>query len=333
MSPADYKKSLGMKYKTGFRQNKNSQWTACTVLRILSNPVYTGCLVQGKRYRPNYKVKKAMQRSEDDWNITENAHEAIIRKTEFDTVQRLLLVDSRVSGKRDTVYLLSGMLFCGDCHQLMTRRYVGYKDKKYVYYNCSSHRRNKAVCSMHSIKEELIKDVLLEIINRHISSVIEIEKMLKVIEQLPEQEREAQLIDTQIQKLKIEYERNSNYKRLTFEKFADGIIDETMYQEYSEIYSRKCRDILSAIEKHQADLEKIVSGKSSDNEWIHFFKQYKKINALDRVLLVMLIDRIEVFEDNRFKVVFKYQDQYNVAKNYVSEILNKEDEHGENKPS
>lgn len=47
----------------------------------------------------------------------------------------------------------------------------------------------------------------------------------------------------------------------------------------------------------------------------------------------MLIDRIEVFEDNRFKVVFKYQDQYNVAKNYVSEMLNKEDEHGENKPS
>ena len=54
---------------------------------------------------------------------------------------------------------------------------------------------------MHSIKEDCIINALLEIINQHISSVLEIEKMLKIIEQLPEQDREAQLIDRQIQKL------------------------------------------------------------------------------------------------------------------------------------
>lgn len=325
LCPADYKRSIGMKFKSGFRQNKVSKWSHGMVLRILSNPVYTGCLVQGKRYRPNYKVKKAVGRAEDGWNITENSHEAIVGKAEFETVQRLLLVDYNIPNGRDTVYMLSGLLFCADCHQVMTRRYVTYRDKKYVYYNCSSHKRDKAACSMHSIKENAITDSLIEIINQHIASVLEIDKMLRYIEKLPEQEREAQLIDRQIEKLKEELERNSNYKRLTFEKFTDGIIDEKMFTEYSAIYTRKCEDIRQAIEKHQEELDRVVSKKSADNSWIEFFKKYRKIHALDRTLLVMMVDHIDVFEGNRFKVFFKYQNQYEIAKNYIAEKLNKEE--------
>lgn len=281
--------------------------------------------MQGKRYRPNYKVKKAVGRAEDGWNITGNSHEAIVGKAEFETVQRLLLVDYNIPNGRDTVYMLSGLLFCADCHQIMTRRYVTYKDKRYVYYNCSSHRHDKTVCSMHSIKESSITDSLIEIINQHIAAVIEIDKMLRYIEKLPEQEREAQLIDRQIEKLKEELERNSNYKRLTFEKFTDGIIDEKMFTEYSSIYEQKCEDIRQAIEKHQEELNKVVSEKSADNSWVEFFKKYRKIHALDRALLVMLVDHIDVFEGNRFKVFFKYQSQYEIAKNYIAEKLNEEE--------
>lgn len=45
----------------------------------------------------------------------------------------------------------------------------------------------------------------------------------------------------------------------------------------------------------------------------------------------MLIDRIEVYENNRFKVVFKYQDQFNLAKEYIKERM--EDKDGKNEPS
>lgn len=48
-------------------------------------------------------------------------------------------------------------------------------------------------------------------------------------------------------------------------------------------------------------------------------------DALDRTLLVMMVDHIDVFEENRFKVFFKYQNQYEIAKNYIAEKLNKEE--------
>lgn len=39
----------------------------------------------------------------------------------------------------------------------------------------------------------------------------------------------------------------------------------------------------------------------------------------------MMVDHIDVFEENRFKVFFKYQNQYEIAKNYIAEKLNKEE--------
>lgn len=330
LCPSEYKKSLGMTYKTGMKKKTVSVWTATAITKILTNRVYTGCLVQGKRHRPNYKVKKAVPRAEENWIITEDTHEAIVSKAEFEIVQRLLLVDSRISGSNDTVHLLSGLMFCGDCHQLMSRRCVSYKDRRYVYYECASYKRNKKECFKHSIKEDDIFDALLEVINKHIASIVEIEKMLRYIEKLPEKEREAQLIDKKIQKLQTELERNNNYKRLTFEKYAEGIINEKMFQEYSAIYTQKCDDISRAIENHQKELDKLVSGKASDRAWIKYFKQYGNVRKLDRVLLVMLIDRIEVYGNSSFRVVFRYQDQYDIAKKYINEMMNKEDAYGTN---
>lgn len=55
-------------------------------------------------------------------------------------------------------------------------------------------------------------------------------------------------------------------------------------------------------------------GKASDKAWIKYFKQYGNVRKLDRVLLVMLIDRIEVYGNSSFRVVFRYQDQYDIAK-------------------
>ena len=44
----------------------------------------------------------------------------------------------------------------------------------------------------------------------------------------------------------------------------------------------------------------------------------------------MLIDRIEVYGNSSFRVVFRYQDLYDIAKKYINEMMNKEDAYGTN---
>ncbi len=73
LCPSEYKKSIGLKYKSGFRQKVNAKWTASSVKNILTNAVYTGRLELGKTYRPNYKVKKPFAASKERWVCYENA--------------------------------------------------------------------------------------------------------------------------------------------------------------------------------------------------------------------------------------------------------------------
>lgn len=125
LSPADYKKSLGLNYKTGFKTEAVSKWSAVTVTRILTNPIYIGTLVQGKRGTPNYKIKKLRMRDEKDWVVVENNHEPIIDLLTFNIVQQMLKRDTRTSPKKDIVYPLSGMVFCADCKASMAQSAAG----------------------------------------------------------------------------------------------------------------------------------------------------------------------------------------------------------------
>ena len=107
-------------------QNRYSgyiSWT--TVRRILLNPVYTGQLHYGGV-------------------IVENAHEALVSKEQFEEVQALVKKRKEIYGKNSfqSKYLLTGLIFCGNCGA----RYFNYKAivkvkgklYNYKYYLCCS---------------------------------------------------------------------------------------------------------------------------------------------------------------------------------------------------
>lgn len=60
LPPSEYKRSIGIKYKTAFQTSSRSKWSPKAVIRILTNELYTGVLIQGRRTTPNYKVKKVI---------------------------------------------------------------------------------------------------------------------------------------------------------------------------------------------------------------------------------------------------------------------------------
>ena len=134
LSPMEYKRYCGMKYKSGFQINPKARWTAVAIDRILKNQFYVGTLVQGKRSTPNHKIKKLMQKPENEWVCIEHNHEPIIEREIFDTVNRLLMKDTRIAPQEQTVYLFSGLLFCGDCRRSMVRNNNNRGGKIYTYY-------------------------------------------------------------------------------------------------------------------------------------------------------------------------------------------------------
>ena len=174
LSPLEYKKSLGMNYVTSFQKNVKAAWSAGNVLRILKNPVYTGILTQGKETTPSYKVHKRITKPENEWSVIPDNHEAIISRADFDTVQKVLAMDTRHGIEEETVFLFSGMVFCGECGASMVRKTVPSGGKKYVYYVCSANKQDK-ICSSHAIRDKELEEIVLTALQRYIREVIDMD--------------------------------------------------------------------------------------------------------------------------------------------------------------
>lgn len=58
-------------------------WQPATVLQILKNRTYTAILIQGKRQNRLYEGKELHFADEQEWTITENAHQAIVSEETF----------------------------------------------------------------------------------------------------------------------------------------------------------------------------------------------------------------------------------------------------------
>lgn len=312
LSPSEYKRSCGLPYKSGFQVNPKTGWSAVTVGRILRNEFYIGTLVQGKRTTPNHKVKRTVEKPEGEWIKVEKSHLPIIGREDFLAVERMLLQDTRVAPKEEEVYLLSGLVFCGDCRQNMVRNSVRRKGKTYVYYMCGNNRTNK-VCSSHRIKGAVLEQSVFFSLKQHIENIVDMERILDYIEALPLCRDEIRKADAQLVKKQEEIERYNKLKTFLYESLSDGLINKTEYLELKAVYDIRLQEAQAAEERIKEEMEGLLQNRSANARWIEQFKKYRNLPELTRHIAVTLIDRIDVYEDCRIVIRFQYQDSYERA--------------------
>lgn len=306
LSPMEYKRSCGLNYKSGFQTNPQGKWTAVSVGRIFRNEFYIGTLVQGKRSTPNHKIRTQVLKPQEDWIRVENSHEAIIAPEDFQTVNRLLLRDTRVAPAEETVYLFSGLIFCGDCRRNMVRNSVCQNGKTYTYYMCGSNRTSKE-CTAHRIGEKALEQAVFQSLKNQIENIVNVERILRYIKTLSFQQNEVKKIDVQLIKKREEIERCNLLKANLYESMISGVIDKAEYLELKGMYENRRKDAQAAEARLQREIDAILGYKGDKCQWIERFKQYKDITELTRVIVVTLIDRILVHEEMRVDIHYRYQ--------------------------
>ena len=308
LCPMEYKLSLGMKVQTNFRVHKKALWSSKAVTRILTNEIYTGVLVQGKVGTPNYKIKKIMPRDEADWIRVEGVIPVIIDRDMFDSVQMILAKDIRIAPEEDVVYPLSGFVKCADCGQNMVRKSYNAGGKSYSYFICSTRKAGKG-CSTHSISEEKLMDVVLQMVSKQIDSVCEMEKMLDIVDSLPEKQANVFNYDAQVVRLKEEIERNKSFKLKLYENLQEGLIGQDEYFLFKKSYAVKIAEAEAAIRAIEDEREQAVSRNRDSLSWMETFKKYRNITSVNRSMVVDLIRQVNVFEGGRAEVVFRHADE------------------------
>lgn len=306
-SPMEHKKAKGIRYKTGFSTKAVAKWDTPAVNRILTNEVYIGTLQQGKREKINYKLDKVVSKDKSDWIEIEDNHEAIIDPHDFEIVQKLLKCDIKAKTVGEKADLFSGLLFCKDCNAQMTKKVDKRGKTPTVYYICSSYNKGHN-CSRHSIKQEELQRTVLEMIRHYIQYLGEYETISEKIKEMEVSYELFQRIDkrqeyTKKSKAKFELLKSSLYQDL-----KEGIIAEEEFYDMREFYTNRIVESELILEKQSKEIARLYKKSLGNQNFLADIKKYQNIGALERGLLVRLVDKIYVSEDKKIEIQFNYDE-------------------------
>jgi len=310
LSPMEYKRYLGLRFATSFKLNTSAKWQAKAVSRILANEIYTGVLEQGKRVTPNYKVRKRVDVPKDQWVRAENAHEPIIERALFDTVQELLNQDTRAASRGSNVRPLSGIIFCADCETAMVHKTNTKNGKRYGYYVCSKHRANKEICSTHIISSHACETAVLVALKTHTASILDIEKLNACADGFAYIQGNVRRLTARLESKQEELRRNNDYRLSLHESYKDGIISREDFISFKANYDAKIQESETFIIATKEEIEKAAESESQSHGWTSIFKSYMDAESLTRKMAVELIARVSVHEKGRIAVGFRYFNEF-----------------------
>lgn len=323
-SPFEYKRLSGSKFKTGFRRQVRTQWSAVAIYRILKNEMYMGTLVQGKSSTPNYKTENRTRKDESEWIRTENAHEAIIPAATFELVQKLMLEDSRSPSGKETVHLFSGKVFCHDCKSSMTRKKTKSNGKEYVYFLCTANKQDKNVCNPHRITEQAIYDAVLAVIQSQVSLALDLELALKKLNGISWERRELERIQSRISRQEELIEYNMKMKVSVYDDFKSEFITLEEYQIFKAEFDKKIAEAKEAISRLQSSRNKVNAGLTEQQNWLAQFRQYENIQELNRRSVVSFVERIEISLNKEIIVTLNNADQFQAIIDFLNEFQEKD---------
>lgn len=318
-SPAEYKKLSGSNYKTSFQTSSKAVWSHVSVRRILKNEIYLGVMIQGKRTTPNYKTKTVVTKAESEWLRVEGTHEAIISVRDFELVQELLRDDTHCRAGDVTVPVYAGRIYCGDCGATAVRKTVSYAGRRYVYYVCNANKHDKTVCSRHSIREDILGQVIYQTVRHQIDLLLDVDKALRQFENLSWEKHKLKQLDASIE-IQEEVVRKNNTLRLgIYEDLRAGLLDRSEYESLKKELAERIAEATAAIEKLNKEKREILDGVSKQQSWIEQFRQYENVTELTRPMVIHLIERINIFEDSNIEIVFRHRNQIEEILQFISE--------------
>lgn len=319
LSPAEYKKEQGSGYKTVFQTHSKAKWTAMAVMRVLTNEIYVGTLIQGKESTPNYKVKVREKRPREEWIRIENAHEAIISRADFEIISDIIQKDTRVTAGKRAVSIYSGYLVCADCGCSMVRKKAYSGSFEYVYYVCSGNKKNKDTCSSHRISENALNVAVTKTLQLHLKHLADLQESILYIRKTSCNSDKIKMMVLQSEKIKGDIEKHNRLKLECYEDYKNELITQGEYLLFKKELDNRIEDTKKAATELSKKKRMLLDGRYEKESFMEKFLTSKDIE-LKRSLFVRFISQIYVYEDRRIEIIFRYQDEIEQLAGLVGEI-------------
>ena len=296
-TPAQY---YSFEWKSNYNL-KYGEWHSKTIRDILTNQMYIGDMVQNRRSKVNYKVKKVVRNNPKEYIIVKNTHEPIIDKDTFYEVQKRIPKNVGRDEKKEN-HLLDGLLYCGDCGHRISIQARRKKDNR-CYTVCNYYRTymKQKLCTTHSNNYDELENVIINSLTNMCLNYINKDKVKKeVLNNMIENNKfnHENMLEVLISDIK---QINDNLDIIYLDKLNKKITEEQF-----ERIKIKLENVLNIKQKRYNELNNSINNSVNEefkikiiNEYINKFLSMKEPS---RELIINLIDKIEIFEDKTINI-------------------------------
>lgn len=302
-SPLAYK-ALKTNYKNP--KAKLGIWTAETIKVILLNPTYAGDMTQYKCVKTNYKIKQLRNVPRNEWITVENTHEPIIEKSSFEIVQKMIEKNASVeyTSKKNS-HLLAGLVFCGDCGERMTFTKT---QKGESYAICSKYKRfiKLHYCTRHSVPENELESYVIHGLRKIAEFSINKERLLKSVKKTPGKSNFADL-DNEINRINLRLLEIRKALKSLYEDKLRRVLPEDNFLELNQEYNKEREQLNFRLEQLNHKKQQIHQQKDETDSILGLIKDHIEFKKVDKHILMKLINRIEIFEDRKIMIHYKFK--------------------------
>ena len=299
LNPTSHAKAKGRNLpdnRDAFREEY--YWGDSTISHMLTRIEYLGHTANFKTYRKSFKNKKQVHRNQEEWQIFENTHEAIIDQETFDIVQRIREGRRRVTPMGE-MPVLSGMLFCADCGaKLYQVRHRGWTHDK-EHFVCATYRKVKGGCTSHQIRNVVVEELLLDGI-RSITAFARDHEDEFV--QMVTQKTQAELSRSQREgKRELEQAMQRIAKLDTiiqrlYEDNIEGKISDERFAKMSASYENEQAQLQSRVQELKALLNAQQEDALNVNQFLSLVRKYTDIQELTAEIIREFVEKIYVYK-------------------------------------
>ena len=314
-------------------------WIEQSVVNILERMEYTGCTCNFKTYSKSYKLKKRIPNAVEDMFILPDTQEAIVPKEQWDRVQELRQHKRRMT-KAERQGLFSGLVVCADCgsklHFATCKNFEGRQD----HYVCAKYKSGRGTCSAHYIREDVLRDVVLErirAVTEYIRADVEGFQEEWLMCRREEQEKSIREDKRRLEKSKKRLADIDKLITRIYEDMVLGSLSQERYQKMLEGYEAE----QAALNNEVIGLEDWVATREEmeDNvdQFLALLEKYVDIPELTTTIVNEFIKQIIVYAPDKssgkrtqkVKIVFNFLEEVEVPE--ISEPVITETTYGRRK--
>ena len=300
LTPSEYQRGNGVNCPTKLPEYPH-KWCSHTVAEILDRQEYVGDTVNFRTYRQSFKLKKQLDRPQEEWKVFPNTHPAIIDRETFTLVQNLRQHRRRPT-RTGAVSMFSGLLYCADCGSKLGYSATNNYKREQAYFFCSGYRKNTDLCSAHYIREKVVAQLVLEGLQRLLWYVQVYEERFaqEQMERFGLQEkRELTAKRRELDKAKQRVSEIDQLIQKSYEDMSKRLLSEERFATLSLSLEAEQKQLKMAIPAMEASLDATTDKAADLQRFIERARQVTRLTELTPEIVHEFIQKIVVSKPDK----------------------------------